>query len=1388
MTVASSSKASWPSRRAVISQALTHESIQSLLTDLSADPAVADAIRRAYQSAVKGKAKAQDDEDLALELAMAASWTTSFNRLPPLTVKQLRSVGQATLAPNDFPSVTALQRSSAAYVEIVRARFDRQLYVLKTVIKGIARRESNRCNPGFEAQLLAEGQKVNASRRPVPDFVASFQSQNSLHIVMQYFPAGDLDQLLHSAGEAGIGNALGRNGGLIDEEHVKLYAADIVAAVAWCHEQGFAHRDIKPANFLLERNGHLKLCDFATAAPFGTFDGGRRRVHHAYSCLAGTADYMAPDILLGEEARLNSLAARKDRWGPSFAGMSDDQSFSAYASFSRSQIPNYRLPAVDSEGFYGPEVDWWSVGIVLYEMVFRTVPFWSESIREAHHRIRNHEQFLRLDARVPISATLEGLIRSFLCDRQARLGASSDGTRAVKQHAFFQGIDWDNYLDAPAPFVPNIEVQADSDSPASPSVLHSPAFMARRQMANPADDSISMTPESIRLSQIFDGDIKDFPAFMDSRDQEEMQLAAEDTSAQNSHTVLAPVTNEQPTWSHTPSESLEFTAPLQWSDLDTLWLGFSKSPAADAFGPLVPKMTRLAALPAATPMIPRLRSFSVIMEASPACSSAAASPEVWMKNGGEGDAPFSSTPYARGGYSSPAVRMAQPTPPPMSIMTPYSTAPKSLQRRAIEVSSRWATPGDGRFVTPLRKASMPNIASAFRNNTLPVTASPYPFPMAARVTSNTPDPRRIASLASQEVTDSQSPQGSDSRCSGGSNVKRECSESEAMEQLAKVVAQSARKSRVAFDDRSVHERLAALEKRLGQKPSSAQRFSIPTRPHLVHSVTDTVIAKSNASQQHAGSEGEHNGQIAARRRVSVPPRSATAQGMMPASQSAPGLLSLAASDMSSASNPVRRPSSSQGKAKPLAPSFLSGRLMAVRPPPLLNLPPPSPVSALAFPTPSSDSEPESPLTSRPGSALGYLGRHERQTATSAMGDRKIAGTQRSMSSSQDLRPPRMGAPTLRTRRSDRQLKLQAQERTTPTRPTRANSPLLQTEFNIERLSLEPPTANHHREDSTPSLTDSADSESSASVDSLQMAQSAARLGGFGAGAAGHTHTFSVSSPHAMTTRLSAPPTTLEYSRIRATSHSQLAKSRLGLPLPGADAGIEALGEDQQRTRTLRRKDSRETLSEYRNGIVHGMSPPTGTMAFPAIESPEEDPEDAFGGSVVAPLKQKFAQPMAGNGGRGLRRVSATNMRAQFGQMGSAVGSSGDRTAQSQTSEQANGAAKQPRRRDRLSQQAAPPTGSSAGSSKGTRRRSPTGTNSARPLSATAAPNARVQPLPLSASLAQFRPRAFYAIDENSAVEANASPLTKMDHRFGSLQTSFEGLEARITNLKARLQQ
>ncbi|PWN22904.1 hypothetical protein BCV69DRAFT_100728 [Microstroma glucosiphilum] len=1480
-SIASSSKASWPARHETIVECLGDDQVQSLIVTVAKEPTVASACARARQL-IKGKQRARDDEQdvvsaaehsLALDLALASWWSqtpeTRKRFCSQAAQDRLKDLTTAVPAPNDFPSVTSLQRSSAAYVEIVRSRFNRQLYVIKTVVKGLARRESNRCSPAFEAHLLSLGSQTPSGVRPVPDLVAAFQSQNSLHIVMEYFPAGDLDQLLHSAGEAGgAGLGLARNGGLLDESFVKAYATDIVGAVGWCHEQGFAHRDVKPANFLLDRTGHLKLCDFATAAPFSTFAGQRRRVHHFYACLAGTPDYIAPDILLGEEERLNALA-KEDQWlGTTYADSS-----TSFASCSRSRAP---APAPDSEGSYGPEVDWWSVGVVVYEMVYKVVPFWADSIREAHYRIRNHESFLELDGKVPTSSALEALIRGLLCRRDTRLGASLDGTRAIKDHPFFADVEWASYMSAPAPFVPNLPASSHAQSidglPLSPSVLHSP----RPLMSFAPDDDVSMTPESIALSQIYEGDLENFPAFVDSRDgilpEQERDFAEQ---AQKSMTIQNVYTGAatEADWALHSRAASDPTSPVSFSkqaaeasrrDIDVNWIGFTKLPAAEAFGPGPkprPTPTSLS-LPMATPVISRMRSFSTILEASPACSSAAASPDIWARRGSEDDAPMTSTPYHAGEgqrvYSSPAVHFAsQPTPPPaISAATPYTfTRKKSLQRRALEMSSRMATPGDGRFVTPSRKTSMPNIASAFASQqSSMVPASPYPFPVAARATPGTLDRRRGAAFAMAAIPSyravSQSPHsssaagsmGSESRCSGGSNAKRDVSENEAMEQLVQAVAQSARKVRIASEDKVVLDRLSALENRLFRKAGGGPQVAVhrPVRPPLrqSHTDTDSQISEGKARllKQTSAVPGK-SGQTL-QRRETIASRRDGVVAEIPSGETTP--LATAANELAKCTMPgedIRKVSATgQASAKPS--------------PPLVSVP-----DIVHHTSSSSPKEARVEATSGPHAVVsshGVSAGQAKHPAAPIWTERRFSSSSSSSSSSstasgapadsEQLRPPSLavGGRSLRNQRSKRQLRLEAQERTTPTRPARALAPQVQID-RFEQLSLGSSSGGEqkHEGDSTPGLTDGGASTESESIGTESLhsdAHNVAAKGGSptrrATGATRSIHTFwetdapsssgdelvakpTVFSGHT-SSRLSLQPLSFEATRLRSKSHGQLPKLRIasGSQPDLPTGGLNLIQESQQRRgssssmtgapRMLRKKDSRETLSEYRKGIVRPATP-TGALPSPFLPSsipgtpgtPVIEEDDAFGGGAVVPSPIPIAV-------RGLRKPSRRASSATLGEsyahnngtVAALKAEIGDKPAQRRST-----SGPLPIKERRSSTSPLMPASSSSRNSlsllsiteedggaradmhKSLQQPTKQVRRAKSRLSIMTSPTLKEVP---TAGVVDTPPISG-SMSNTTSLRSASSPLTKMDRRFGGLQNSFDGLQSRITDIKARLQ-
>jgi serine/threonine protein kinase len=174
------------------------------------------------------------------------------------------------------------------------------------------------------------------TERPVPPLLCAFASPAALHLVTSFHQSGSLWDVLslHPAGR-------------LPEPEARHWAAGMVDAIGWLHDQGWAHRDVKPHNFLIDAGARgpprILLTDFGTAAEEVRKSSGRLARE---DCLwpVGTPDYIAPDVL---EAHEDALVRAEEDAEQCEAGLDPVASMT---------------PSPDG---YGLEVDWWSLGVVL---------------------------------------------------------------------------------------------------------------------------------------------------------------------------------------------------------------------------------------------------------------------------------------------------------------------------------------------------------------------------------------------------------------------------------------------------------------------------------------------------------------------------------------------------------------------------------------------------------------------------------------------------------------------------------------------------------------------------------------------------------------------------------------------------------------------------------------------------------------------------------------------------------------------------------------------------------------------------------------------------------------------------------------------------------------
>ncbi|XP_029940515.1 microtubule-associated serine/threonine-protein kinase 3 isoform X2 [Salarias fasciatus] len=300
----------------------------------------------------------------------------------------------------DFEMTKLISNGAYGAVYLVRHKETKQRFAMKKINK------QNLMLRNQIQQAFVERDILTFAENPfVVSMYCSFETRRHLCMVMEYVEGGDCATLL-------------KNMGPLPVDMARMYFAETVLALEYLHNYGIVHRDLKPDNLLVTSMGHIKLTDFGLSKvglmnmTTNLYEGHIEKDAREFSDkqVCGTPEYIAPEVIL--------------RQG------------------------------------YGKPVDWWAMGIILYEFLVGCVPFFGDTPEELFGQVISDEINWPDGEDAPPPDAQELITLLLRQNPLERMGAG--GAAEVKQHQFFHNLDWNGLLRQKAEFIPQLESEDDT--------------------------------------------------------------------------------------------------------------------------------------------------------------------------------------------------------------------------------------------------------------------------------------------------------------------------------------------------------------------------------------------------------------------------------------------------------------------------------------------------------------------------------------------------------------------------------------------------------------------------------------------------------------------------------------------------------------------------------------------------------------------------------------------------------------------------------------------------------------------------------------------------------------------------------------------------------------
>jgi len=313
---------------------------------------------------------------------------------------------RSRLGVDDFDPIKVIGKGAFGEVRLVQKVDTGHVYAMKILRKADMVEKEQVAHVRAERDILVE-----ADHQWVVKMFYSFQDPANLYLIMEFLPGGDMMTLLMKKDT-------------LSEDAAQFYMAETALAIESIHKLGFIHRDIKPDNLLLDARGHVKLSDFGLCT-------GLKKSHR-------TEFYR--DLSQVKPSDFSSNPMDSKRKAESWKNKRRALAYSTVGT------PDYIAPEVFLQTGYDKSCDWWSLGVIMFEMLIGYPPFCSETPQETYNKIMNWKKSLEFPAEMPISKNAKKTIKRMCDTMESRVQSLED----MKKLNWFSNVDWDHIRERPA--------------------------------------------------------------------------------------------------------------------------------------------------------------------------------------------------------------------------------------------------------------------------------------------------------------------------------------------------------------------------------------------------------------------------------------------------------------------------------------------------------------------------------------------------------------------------------------------------------------------------------------------------------------------------------------------------------------------------------------------------------------------------------------------------------------------------------------------------------------------------------------------------------------------------------------------------------------------------